>query len=180
VPEADLALPVLVDEAPAEATAAAAPRVVKIDDPQVEEMTHHRIKMGRYRRDVHSSIRSDLWWCTVEMADRALQPLTHAMRHFQAKRPDVHNGTSGCRLTCGDGLRILSEFERPFVDLAWAAELALSDAFCSDEVSRLLGLQVELSLHCAAAFDRRIVRTTQETGPQFLSFACGCCADLRE
>jgi hypothetical protein len=159
--------PVALD--PEEPPAAAEPvpgRVSAIDDPQVEDMVHHRIKMGRYRRDVSENIQDELWWNCCSIFARSTQPLSHAMRHFQQRHHhDPENGTSGCRLTCGDAIRIFMEFERPFTDLSWARDISLSETILPEMCTQLLTLQVELSLHCAAAFDRRIVRPSQERSP---------------
>jgi hypothetical protein len=167
-------LPLLDDEAPArldpEEPPAVAPSVPghssSIDDPQVEELAQHRAKMGRYRRDVCRSIQDQLWWQACAIFQRATEPLAHAMRLFQKRHcDDPENGTSGCRLTCGDAARVFKEFEQPFLHRSWARDISMSDAIDAPMCTKLLTLQVELSLHCAAAFDRRIVEPNQERSP---------------
>lgn len=58
-----------------------------IDDPQIEETTHIRAKVGRYKRDTKTSINEPLWWLTVDFMDLTCAPLEHSLLavHPQSK-----------------------------------------------------------------------------------------------
>ncbi len=131
-------------------------------DPQTESSAQYRLRMGKYRREVLQLMKNSVFWFAVEMVDRATQPLSHMQHFLQAKHPDfIEKGTAGSRITCGKGDSIFREFEKPFRDLEWARELFLSD-LAAVHTSELLVLQVELSLHCAAGYYRRIVEASQQ------------------
>jgi hypothetical protein len=91
--------------------------------------------------------------------DMVCQPLAHA-GNFYHKVLDPENlathGTPGCRMVCGKARKLWSEFETVFIDRSWIRDLAADGAISLTVFGMLLNLAVELALHAAAAYCRRI------------------------
>lgn len=83
------------------------------------------------------------------------------MHRMSMKFSVCEDGNAGCRMVCGGAHKILSEFEQNFRDVGWASkitQIAREQNYPDEFVSEVIGLQVELLMHGAASYYRRIVR----------------------
>ena len=179
---ADAAADAAIEDAAPDALVSRTDADELVYDPLAAETAHYREKMGKYRRDSSMALRDSTWWRSVDIMTRASKPLQHHHRLAHQKRPPeklAAEGNASSAITCGGGLRIFKEFEAALFDnLDWA------DDIVNDEplgiVPELLALQVELILHHAAAYFRRVVRPASEFSPQRASAgngdrAAACC-----
>ncbi len=71
-------------------------------------------------------------------------------------------GSTGARLVCGHGRRMYDEFSVSFTNLAWARDACFA-GLNKDLEDAYVHLRVEMALHAAAAFFRRIVKPCEES-----------------
>ena len=134
-----------------------------INDINIEEMKAHRVKIGRWRRDVLRTISDKRFWAIMEMVHRARQPLDQAHAFFQKKKfTDVHiHGFHLRRLVNGRAEAMVSQMEAELKDqsLWWATHVALLDPEDHTWVTQLNACTM---LFSAASFDRRVIAILRE------------------
>ena len=81
----------------------------------------------------------------------------------------LYEGGHYARLVYGKAKEIFNEFARVFTDTAWASDLKMS--FTDGMASELIGIQVEMSLHNACSYYRRIVAACDEFPGLLVFFA---------
>jgi hypothetical protein len=138
--------------------------VVGIEDPSVEDVKQHKLKMGKYRRDVLACMTDRVWWRVVDGMTLLCQPLQHMLAFFQQHIEDPIGGNTGCRFICGGGRRLLKDFEEIFSDLSWTTRVA-SSGLPRGTQSDLLCLHVEVGVACAAGFFRRLLSPSEKRCP---------------
>ena len=147
-------------------------------DPIEEEVRHHRQIMGKYRKDAKIALETWVWWRSVETSERASKPLEH--HHAFIRKALVKSdtdlartGNGGSHMVCGKAREIFHSFEEHlFSDFAWVQQYDDDDTPLENHAfrSELIVLQIELCLHHAASYFRRIVKPAE----QFPYLLCWC------
>jgi hypothetical protein len=120
--------------------------------------------MSRWNREVLICCASPLFWLTLHVMRLVTTPFTHCLAFLQ--KPIAHyakfeEGAHLCQLVSGKGDQIFTEFTGILLDSDWCACVGIvpaGSALREDVVPMLL----ELCLHHAAAFYRRIVLPLHE------------------
>ena len=143
-------------------------------DPNTETSQAHRAIMGRWRADVVRLVDYWLWYRATTIAWRTKAPLPHHRNFMQTKlTPEVLDakGNHHCQLICGRAEEIFAEFNVILVDFAWMARICENSP--AEWRSELLALIVDLKLHAASSYDRRIRQRTL-TLPHLLAWIGDC------
>jgi hypothetical protein len=150
----------------APAAGAGAIVAASIDELRVEETLAHKVKLGRWRRVVLDVIQKPLFWQCTSLMQKVLQPLQHAMAVIHMKHDESEQfelGSPLAQFVMGRAVEFEGQYEELFKHDSWFKDL-LKDGVAVGPPESSLVLAVEVILHAAGGFHRRVVELTLKPG----------------
>ena len=105
----------------------------KVDEISIEDMNAHRLKLGRWRRDVVDTVGDRRFWFMIQLSHKARAPIDHVHAFMQSDLNDKEEtkklGHHLRRLVCGRADQVLYEIESELADESkwWSTHTALLD-----------------------------------------------------
>jgi hypothetical protein len=130
-----------------------------VEDPMNESSAEYSRRLGRWRNDVLSIFEDTDFFHVLEIVEASHRPLQHHMgfvsKVLSASELEAHGGHIA-QLLSGKGEQILNECFGFLRDIQWARDIT-NQVSSPEDVSDLFALALEVHLHHAAAYKRRVV-----------------------